>query len=215
MRAAESVRRLGLARSSGEVRSEAWPTLEAKRGECLRKHLPLLVVLVGPLLIAGDGLALTGDLRNDPADVVRKYLSLDVKGARLEALAWETLRPYINWDEEPVWGQAVVVSSYEVIDDVNRWGVISMLDVLIPVQFQVLGSFYWEIPSFLVEPHVEEVLFRVKAIGDRWRIVEPIIPPHVGQRRMVYYLRQAMLEETDPSRLAKLARLQDEVKEAQ
>ena len=43
----------------------------------------------------------------------------------------------------------------------------------------------------------EEVRFRVKAVNNRWKIVEPMFPPHVGQKRMVNFVREALLKETD------------------
>lgn len=159
----------------------------------------------------GDGLAVTGDLKKDPAELLHKYLALDLKGARLDPMAWETLKPYINWKEEPAWRHAVVVTGYQVIDDVTQWEILGPLEVVIPVEFRVLGGMYWDTAGFLVEGHVEQVRFRIKGVGDRWRIMEPMLPPHVGQKWIINYVRQAMLQETDPERLATLASLRDDL----
>jgi len=179
----------------------------------MRYALPLALCL-GVVAFASDGLALTGDLKNDPADVVKKYLSLDKNGARLEALSWETLKPYITWREEPVWGHAVVISDFEVVDDIKQWEVVSRLEVVIPVGFRVLGAIYWETAAFLPEPQVEQVRFRVKAVKGLWRIVDPMMPPHVSQKRMVNHVREAILQETDKVRIAKLVELRDDLKKA-
>jgi hypothetical protein len=48
----------------------------------------------------------------------------------------------------------------------------------------------------------------------RWKIIEPILPPHVGQKRMLNVVRQAMLEEKDGTRQASLAALQAELRKA-
>jgi hypothetical protein len=174
-------------------------------GSC-RRLLSVLALLLG-LLLARDGLAFTGDLKKDPALVVKAYLSLDMKGARLDAMSWETLRPYINWRREVSWGMVVVIDDYEVVEDIKAWEVVNILEVWIPAKFKVLGTMEWEPVSFTPEPHVETVLFRVKAVGDRWRIMEPTLPPHVGLKRLINHVREAMLQETDGARLVKLDEL--------
>lgn len=177
----------------------------------------IYLVIIGLLLAVawasvGDSLAATGELKKDPADVVKAYLSLDMKGARLEPLSMETLKPYVNWKEEPPWGHVVVIDGYEVSDDIRTWEVVSLLEVVIPVKFRVVGSMYWEPVVFLPDTQDEEVRFRVKAVGDRWRIMEPVYPPHVSQKRFLNFVKQAIVEETDQSRLAKLAELRDELR---
>jgi len=44
--------------------------------------------------------------------------------------------------------------------------------------------------------------------------MEPILPPHVGQKRMLNVVRQAMLEEKDGVRHESLAALQAELRKA-
>jgi hypothetical protein len=156
--------------------------------------------------------AQTGALVKDPAILLKKYLELDNKGARLNSLTWESQKPYVGWKEEPVWGQLVVVNGYEVIEDLRQWDVKNNLDVVIPVEYKVLGSLYLERAVFLSEPHVDRIGFRVKAIDGLWRVVEPMIPPHVGQKRIINYVKQAIVEETDRSRLAALTALRDELR---
>lgn len=166
------------------------------------------------LLTWSEGQTQTYGLLRDPVEVVKKYVSLDQRGIRLESISWETIRPYVNWKEEPSWGHVMVTASYKIVDDIKQWEVISMMEVLIPVEYQVLGAVYWEAPGFLPEKQVERVKFRVKAVGGRWRIIEPLLPPHVGQKRMINYVRQAMLQELEPSRLAILTALRDELQKA-
>lgn len=173
-----------------------------------------LAVFLTLLVTWSDGLAQTYALNHDPVEMVQKYVSLDQKGVRLEAMSWETLKPYVNWKDEPAWGHVMVTGGYKVVDDIKQWEVVNMLEVVIPVEFQVLGAIYWETGGFLPEKQVEQVRFRVKAVGGRWRIIEPLLPPHVGQKRMINYVRQAMLQETEPSRLATLTALRDELQKA-
>ena len=166
------------------------------------------------LVTSSNGLAQTGSIVHDPTEMVDKYLELDIKGVRLDAISQEALTPYITWKDEPIWGRTVVITSYEVINDFKQWTVVSQSEAIIPVEYKVLGSVYWEKASFLPEPNVERVGFRVKIVGDRWRIMEPILPPHVGQKRMINYVRQALLDEKDQAKAATLETLLDDLKKA-
>ena len=141
--------------------------------------------------------ALTGDLTNDPTDIIKKYLSLDKRGVRLEALSYESVRPYVAWEEEPPWGQVMVVGDYSISDDVKDWEIISSTEAIIPVTFQVLGVMHWEAATFLPERREETILVHVRAVLNHWRIIAPMFPPHVGRKRLMDFVRAAMLEETD------------------
>ena len=180
----------------------------------LTRHTFPFALLLGLVLIASDGAARTGDLGKDPIDLVKVYLSLDSRGARLDSMSWESLRPYVNWREEPAWGHMVVIESYEVVDDIKRWDVISNIEVLIPVEFRALGSVYWNTAGFLPEKQVEQVKFRIKAVNSRWKIIEPMLPPHVNQKRLINYVREAALEEADSVRRQTLETLADDLRKA-
>lgn len=139
----------------------------------------------------------SGSVRRSPVDVVKRYVTLDQKGARLEASSFDTLVPYINWKEEPAWHRVVVVQNIQIPEDYRKWEIIDNLEVIIPVTFQVRGAVYLETAAFLSEETMEEVRFRVKVVRNYWRIVEPVIPPHVGMRRMVNFVRDAEVREQD------------------
>ena len=171
-----------------------------------------LAVLSGLVLDWTPSSAQTGALVKDPAILLKKYLELDNKGARLNSLSLESQKPYVGWKDEPVWGQLVVVSGYEVIEDLSQWDVKNNLDVVIPVEYKVLGSLYLEKAVFLPDPHVDRIGFRLKAVNGLWRVIEPILPPHVGQKRILNYVKQAIVEETDHFRLAELTALRDELR---
>ena len=171
-----------------------------------------LYPLLALVLSAGEGLAQSGSLDHSPSEVVKRYLSLDYKGARLDALSVETVASYTGWHEELTWGQVVVTQGFVVAEHYRQWEVIDRLEVVIPVTFQVIGSVYLETAGFVQEAETEEVRFRVKAVKDRWRIVEPMLPPHVGQKRMVNIVREAWVKETDPAKRDRLGALQDELR---
>lgn len=169
----------------------------------------LLAVLAGSTTAE----ALTGDIKHDPTEVIEKYARLDYKGVRLRAASQPVLHPYVEWRDEPAWGSVVVVSDYTVLDQTKDWDIISMLEARIPVEYRVLGTLYWRTASFLPAPGTERVSFRIRGRAMRWRIVEPQIPPHVGVKRMINFIRQAILLETDPAQVAKLTALQEELEQ--
>jgi len=176
-----------------------------------------LGVLLGGLffLLSPSNLfGLTGDLTNDPVKVIEKYLSLDQRGARLEAGTSEVLKPYIAWTEEPAWGQVVVISDYTVAQDTTQWEIFSYLEAVIPVTFQILGFMQWETATFLADPRTEELSIRIRAVENRWRIVDPLFPPHVGRKRLINFVRQALLNETNEVRIETLQRLKESLERA-
>ncbi|HEU4684537.1 MAG TPA: hypothetical protein VFS39_08570 [Nitrospira sp.] len=178
------------------------------------RPIVLFTMLVGLLLTAGPSSGETGSLDHSPAEIVKRYVTLDQKGARLDSLSSEALAPYTDWHDEPAWGHMVLIRSATVAEQYRAWDVIDRLDVAIPVTFQVLGSVYFETASFVPDPGIEEVRMRVKSVRNRWRIVEPLLPPHVGQKRMVNFIREALVKEQDPMKRERLAALLDEVRKA-
>jgi hypothetical protein len=184
-------------------------------GTAFLRHFLSVALLLGSMIIVSDGHAQTGALNKDPSILLKKYLDLDLKGARLNPLTWEAQKPYIAWKEETIWGHVVVITGYQVIEDIDQWDVKNNLDVVIPVEFKVVGSIYLEKAVFFPEPHVERIGFRLKAMNGIWRVIDPIVPPHVGQKRVINFVRQAMVEEKDPAHLSALTALRDDVRRQQ
>lgn len=176
------------------------------------KHLGrgfiLVLVLVVPVLGKGS------DLTSNPAETLEKYLSLDKKGARLEAEGFEVLKPYIHWSEEPAWGQVIIIKRFQVNHDTNDWEILNSLEAKIPVTFDIVGAMLLESATFVLEPRQEILYFRIQGIGDRWRIVEPMMLPHVGRKRAINFVRQALLGETDEVRIDRLQLLKQSLESA-
>lgn len=173
--------------------------------------LPLLVaVVLSWELVRAE----SGSTDHPPTEIVRRYVTLDQKGARLDARSFETLRPYIDWRQEPAWGRLVVIQEVTVPEDYRQWEVINKLEVVIPVSYRVLGFVYLDTAAFVPESEatVEEVRFHVKAVANKWRIVDPVIPPHVGLKRMVNFVREALREETDGANRSALVALEDSLR---
>ena len=174
----------------------------------------IFVCLIGWLFTSSLTPAQTSSLQHSPAEVVKRYLALDQKGARLDALSSAAVESYTTWEEEPAWGHIVVTRDFAVAEHYRQWEVIDRFEVVIPVTFHVLGSVYMETAGFVQGAKTEEIRFRVKAVKNRWRIVEPMFPPHVGQKRMVNVVREAWLKETDQERRDRLGSLQDALRKA-
>lgn len=172
-----------------------------------------LLAVVG-LLPAGSAGAQSGSTDHSPTEIVRRYVTLDQRGARLDARSYETLLPYVDWRQEPAWGRVVVIQEAAVPEDYRRWDVINKLEVVIPVTYRVLGFVYLETAAFVPDGTVEEVRFRIKAVDNKWRIVEPVIPPHVGVKRMLNFIRESALHETDAVNKRALAALEDSLRKA-
>lgn len=158
--------------------------------------------------------AQTNSISHSPAKVVEKYFALDNKGVRLDATSFESVASLVDWQEEPVWRKVIVINGFTVPDDFRKWEIVNSLEVLVPVEFHVLGVMYLDSAGFVPEPGTEQVRVRLKVQGARWKIMEPVLPPHVGQKRMISFVRQALLEEKDGGRQASLAALQAELRKA-
>lgn len=153
-------------------------------------------------------------MRRSPAEVVKRYVLLDQKGARLDAPSFETVTPYIDWREEPAWGRVVIIQKTTVPEDYRKWEILNNLEVIIPVTFQVRGAVYLETATFVPEDATEEVRFHVKIVENYWRIIDPMIPPHVGLKRMVSFAREAETNEQDEARRRILAALVESLQKA-
>lgn len=174
----------------------------------------LTIAILGLIVPASTGLAQSGSLDHSPAEIVKRYVLLDQKGARLDAMSFDVLAPYINWKEEPAWGRVVVILEADVPEDYRKWEIINKLEVVIPVIFRVLGSVYFETAAFVPEEKTEEVRFHVEAVRSKWRIVDPVITPHIGLKRMLNFVREAEIHEQDATRRSALAALGDSLRKA-
>ena len=163
--------------------------------------LEALLWILGILAVgANSSQAVIGHITEDPTKVLQKYLDLDKKGVRLEAHSWQVVSPFVAWEEEPVWGHVVVISQFEVVEDVSQWKILGSLEAKIPVVFKVLGTMYWESATFVADLHSEFQFFHIKAVQDRWQIRGPQLPPHVGRQRMIDFVRWTELNEPEPVR---------------
>lgn len=196
---------------------EAWvgPIQRRRMFPLSLTHAILALILLSIAIPTHAQVSPSGSIKRSPVDVVKRYVHLDEKGARLDAQSFDTLIPYIDWREEPTWGRAVIVQNIQIPEDYRKWEVINNLEVIIPVTFQVRGSVYFETATFLPEETTEEVRFRVKVVGNFWRIVEPVIPPHVGLKRIGNFVRDAEVHEQDTAQRKLLTALLESLRKVQ
>lgn len=179
-------------------------------GGCMRVQLCLLSLALAAGVFPLSVLSLTGDLTNDPAKVVDKYLSLDKRGVRLTAQTYESVKPYVAWEqEEPVWNRFVVIRDYSISDDVTQWDVVSGTEAFIPVTFQVLGVVHVETATFVPGPREQVLRVHIRAVDHRWKLVGPVFPPHVGRQRLADFVKDSMFHEDDAGRAGTLRRLRE------
>ncbi len=178
---------------------------------CMTRIVLLIISVL--VLAVSTAQAFNRHIKEDPIKILDKYLSLDKKGARLEAESWQVFKPYVEWEADVAWGQVVVISTFHIVDDVNEWEIINGLEAKIPVIFDILGVMHWESVTFLSDPHRESYMFHVKAVYDRWQIIHPQLPPHVGRQRLLDFVRWAELGETEEARKALFASLHEQLKE--
>ncbi len=162
------------------------------------------LALLGLVLDGGQpsALAFNRHITEDPTGVLEKYLSLDKKGARLEAQTWPVLQSYVGWEIEPTWGHVVIISKYDIVKDVNEWEILGDLEAKIPVVFDVLGIMHWESVTFVPDSYREKQFFHIKSVGDRWQIVHPQLPPHVGRQRIMDFVKWTAHTEPQPEKKA-------------
>lgn len=178
-------------------------------------HYVVTLAVLAPAVPSSAQLNPSGSMRRSPVEVVKRYVLLDQKGARLDAPSFETLSPYIDWREEPAWGRVIVVQKTTVPEDYRKWEILNNLEVIIPVTFHVVGAVYLETATFVPEETTEEVRFHVKVVENVWRIVSPVIPPHVGLKRMVSFAREAEVHEQDETQRIVLAALIDSLRKVE
>ncbi|OQW35197.1 MAG: hypothetical protein A4E19_16620 [Nitrospira sp. SG-bin1] len=178
-------------------------------------HYGIALTVLASTVPSNAQLNPSGSMRRSPVEVVKRYVLLDRKGARLDAPSFDTVVPYIDWREEPAWGRIVVVQETTVPEDYRQWEILNNLEVIIPVTFHVRGAVYLETATFVPEETTEEVRFHVKVVGSFWRIVSPVIPPHVGLKRMVSFAREAEAREPDDAQRSVLGMLIDSLRKVE
>src|SRR5919107_1527127 len=113
-----------------------------------RRRMLLATALLWLMVPPDESVAQSNSITHSPAKVVEKYFALDNKGVRLDATSFESVAGLVDWKEEPVWGKVIVISGFTVADDFRKWEIVTRLEVLVPVEFRVLGVMYLDSAGF-------------------------------------------------------------------
>ena len=80
--------------------------------------------------------------------------------------------------------------------------------------YQIVGVIQWEAATFLREVREETIPIRIKAVDNRWKIVSPQFPPHVGRKRLIDFVRDAQVNEGRERRVERLQFLREALEQA-
>lgn len=109
-----------------------------------------------------------------PQNVVREFCQLDAMGARLASPRWREIAPLIAWPFDPAWDQILFITGYQI-------GSTRALDegrLAVDVDYAVVG----EASALGFEPvsYRDRVTFILDTPDEiHWRIISPMVPPHV------------------------------------
>jgi hypothetical protein len=121
-----------------------------------------------------------------PEAVVKRYCSLDARGANVNASnpdAKAALDLLINEDEAG-YDESVIIKSYRVGKPQIR-----AKKAEIDVIYSSLGTVGGEL-STQKDPHLETVTFHLTLVGNLWKIDGLRIRPHISQSWMLAHLRR-------------------------
>lgn len=114
-----------------------------------------------------------------PQNAVRRFCAADAMGARMIAGQWREVGELVAWPFDPAWDRVVSITGYRI-------GSTEALDdgqVNVEVDYAVVGE--TTSTGFEAGAHVERVTFLLDSAGDNhWRIVAPLVPPHVFGHRL-------------------------------
>jgi len=108
------------------------------------------------------------------SELLQAYCALDFDGARLSSTTFERVNSMVAWAQEPGWDAVKLVEGFTLgapQASGNR--------IEIPVFYEVVGAAEGpQVTRF--GKQVETVKFELESAGGTWKIVGPIIPPHVS-----------------------------------
>lgn len=116
-----------------------------------------------------------GALELGPRAVVRQFCRLDALGVRASQQGAARIRDLESWPLEPAWDQIVLIKSYTV----GPSRPLSSGVFAVEVRYEVVSRL--TAAGLEASAHEETVDFEVgsAAAGEAWRILSPLLPPHV------------------------------------
>jgi hypothetical protein len=140
------------------------------------------------LLIIGCSNVVIADEKS-PEEIVKRYYMADFNGVRLHAGQDENIQQLIAWKHEPGWDYAFIVDKIS-IHNVKQ---LSADEVIIEVRYHIIGI--WQGEDFFEFDFNEVIDFVLMREGEKWKIIEPIFPPHISPSAAIKHLENLILTE--------------------
>jgi hypothetical protein len=135
-----------------------------------------------------------GEVLSSPEVAIEKYCKLDLEGVNLSSERAKKIFPFIYWPiggkVNPGWDFMVVVSNYSI----KRKATVRKFDhdvVQFEVSYDVLGLVHGG-PEFIEKSEKETIIIEAIKINNGWKIVNPILPPHVSIETAINHLNDLL-----------------------
>ncbi len=135
-----------------------------------------------------------------PEETVKKYFNADMNGMRLSGKTYqEQISPLITWRNEPGWDVSFITKK-AYISKIEQ----GTNNASVEVRYENSGFRYGD--DLILVDFIEVVIFSLVKDRDsmHWKIEDPIIPPHVAPKTMVFRLEQRIAKERDRKEIEKL-----------
>ncbi len=124
-----------------------------------------------------------------PQDVVKKYYTEDLNGARLSGETYKNIKPLVTWEQEPGWDHAFIADQVKI----HNARKISKTEALFEVRYHVIGVV--EGDNLLEYDFIEVIDFILIYEEEKWKIKKPIFPPHILPSTAIRYLEELIRSE--------------------
>ncbi len=118
---------------------------------------------------------------NNPEDIVKKHYQADLDGARLSSSGFKSqISPLVTWEDEPGWDEVFITKKA----DISKIERLSNNKVFIEVRYEILGNLGGNDNLCILDltEVIEFILIKEKG---RWKINEPIFPPHASPMAVI------------------------------
>jgi hypothetical protein len=147
----------------------------------------IIAAAVAMLVVVFQLACSNGDLKG-PEKVVDSYCTLDFNGARLTDTA--EIEKLTTFKNEPGWDICVVCKSYRIGSSQIRQGSASVV-----VRYSLFGEL--DGSDFNEKSEDEIITFTLKRSKQGWKIISPLMPPHVSKNSMIQHFQKLIAAEED------------------
>ena len=124
-------------------------------------------------------------LAGTPPAYLYEYVQGDFKGERLEAANKARYKERVLWPTEPNWETAAVIRSFRM-----QSGPTTRTEASIEVTYDTLGELNLHDYTYRSAPKREILPFVLVPGQERYKIVSPILKPHVGAEAAIAFLER-------------------------